>query len=157
MSPFSSHSFTFCSRITSHNGSAIPTLPIQLYLVLNTRLSPLFISITSEQIKTFQETTTSFIFNYTAYHIQVYQHYLISGCPTRSPPGCVTRPAATFAHSSYTIKSIKYFKKLGIPFAVICCNNNGYDTLPQKVGHPWSIYVNNIWFMIDRGRHMQEY
>ena len=158
MSPFSSHSSTFCSRITPHNGSATLTLPFQLYLVSNRPLTPLFISIISEQVKTFQETTTSFIFNYTAYHIQVPLHYLIRGCPARSPPGCVTRPAATFAHSSCTIRSIKSFKKLGIPLTVICtraahkiAHSNGYDTFPQKTGNPRSIYVNNIrlWLPTD--------
>ena len=81
-----------------------PAHPFHLYLVLNRPLTPLFISITSEQVRTFQETTPSVIFNDTAYHIQVSLYYLISGCPTRSSPGCVTRPAATFAHFSYSIK-----------------------------------------------------
>jgi len=66
---------------------------------------------------------------------------LQQGCTTCRPPGCVTRPAATFLRKSCT----HYKNYPDIPLLVIFfkrvarkpAQNNGCGPLPKEAGYPW--------------------
>jgi hypothetical protein len=65
------------------------------------------------------------------------------GSPTRSPPGCIMWPAATFVNHVYTIKITQKCMQLGIPLIVIFslaahkpADNNRCGPLPKNIGCP---------------------